>query len=364
MWLRVIAICSISLSTLVHGEASCNPSCKFKKCCPEGEIVIAHLFTDNNLSPQKRFSCQKQSVLKNKIKSKRESEIYDSENMTNLSEMISYNVLSDEKSHWPLCSSSSNGETSFLSSSILSHSLKASVTKSCVDIMSGYYHLFTCENLSETPPDFKNIYNIRKCCEKDYSFDSFSRRCVTNNDTIVKSNELFSFFGNKSVIFIPGIPNCKADDVLIEYKNDWHKLKIYETSLIITTTETHGPDVLIHGSYCIENAITWDSVEVDVGREKATFKWISKVCRSKEICNDIPCVRKCCKESLRMVIENGSTFCEAHDRNLQVDFHLFNNEASPEIPEKIEPMGMHALITILIFQKQIPYAVERTYQLE
>lgn len=332
MWLRVLAICPLLVAVLVQGL-------QFKKCCPESEVAFAELFRDNSLSHQKHFNCNKQSVSKIKIKNKRESDIYDSENVTNLSEMISYNLLSDSDSHWPSCS-----ETGYLLSSILSHSLKASVTSSCVDIMNGNYYLFTCEDLSENSEDFKNIYNIKKCCGKEFSFDISSRRCVANNETIENSTELFSFFGNKTVVFEIGIPHCKADDVLIEYKNDWHKLKIYETSLIITATETHGPNVLVHGSYCIENAITLDDNPKIAEQDKTTLNWISKVCRTKDICGEIPCVRKCCKEGLRMVYENGSSFCEAHDRNLQVTFHHFNGEASPEIPEKIVPMGMHLLI--------------------
>lgn len=326
MWLRVLAICLTLVATVVHGS-------QFKKCCPAGEIVHEDSLGDNSVVP--RFSCQKQLVSV-KIKTKRESESYEFENAVNSRGMVTYNVLSDSKSHWPDCTSG------FLTSTIITHSLKANVTSSCVDIMNGDYYLFACDDLSKVSTNSKSIYNIRKCCANNYTFDIFSRRCIVANEIIGDMNEHFNFFGNKSVIFDIGIPNCKPDDVLIEYRDDLHKLKIYETSLIITATETHGPDVFIHGSYCIENAISSNRAS------DSNLKWISKVCRPKDICSEIPCLRKCCKESLRMVIQNGSTFCEPHDQHLKVNLHLFNGEASPEIPEKIEPTGMHLSIRLSV----------------
>lgn len=326
MWPQMLTICSLLVGSVVYGL-------QFHKCCPEGEIVYSELKNTNGLSSN--FKCQKSSGSV-KIKSKRESESYDFENIANTRGMVSYNVLSDVHAHWPSC-------TTGLSSTIVNHSLKASVSSSCVDVMNSNYYLFTCDNSSKVSKDFLNIYKNRKCCGNNYLFDITSRQCVFVNETAGGPSEFFDFFGNKSVIFETGIPNCNADDVLVEYTSNLHKLKIYENSLIITATEKHGPDVFIHGSYCIENAVTSNSAS------DSSLEWISKVCRPKDICSEIPCLRKCCKEGLRMVILNGSTFCEPHGKHLKVNLHHFDSGSSPENPEKIEPTGEHLSIEAIRF---------------
>lgn len=311
----------------------------FKKCCREGEIVQVDSFEDNNLSPRRHFSCVKEPSTRTKVKSKRESDGYEIINSTVLHEMIAYNVLIDENSHWPSCS-----DNSFLSYAILKETLKVSPSATCVDIMNSNYFVFTCDEKLETVSDFEDIYLMRKCCERDFAYDIFLRQCVSNNDSMLsEESSEFNFLGDKIVAFESGIPECKPDDVLVEYHALVHALKIYENSLIITNTNTHGPDVLMPNSYCIESTMN-TLIDIPDGADpkhfhlKATSKWIAKVCRPKTICNQMPCVRKCCKEGQRMVYEN-ETFCENHDTHLDVKFHFFDIRQSPEVPDAMEPTG-------------------------
>lgn len=170
----------------------------------------------------------------------------------------------------------------------------------------------------------------------------------SNNQTTL--NEDFrKFFGDKIVVFESGLPQCKPDDVLVEYHSLVHKLKFYESSLIITQTSTYGPDVINQDSYCIENSLN-SEVSVPDGADpnqhllKATSKWIAKACRPKTVCNRMPCVRKCCKEGQRMVNENKTSFCEAHDSHLALKFHFFDIRESPEQPNPMEPTGKFAYL--------------------
>lgn len=312
---------------------------EFKKCCPEGEIVQLEYYEDNELSPRKHFSCVQETVSRVKPKSKRESEGYEVDNSTSARQMISLNILVDENTHWPVAC----GDNSDLSISILSESLKASQSASCVDILNSNYYLFTCDEGLDRARDFKDIYKFRKCCDKDSSYDIFTRSCVTNNQSDFHPGQ-FKFLGDKFVTFETGLPECKSEDALVEYHSLVHKLKIYETSLIITATNGHGPDVLGHNSYCIETTSNSDAVVPDGADEqhiqnKASSKWIAKICRPKTICNEMPCVRKCCKEGERMVYENETSFCEHHEAHLDVKFHRFNIEWSHERPDVMVPTG-------------------------
>jgi hypothetical protein len=276
-------------------------------------------------------------MIQSKVKKKRQSDVYTINNSSVLSQLIGYNVAIDENSHWPAC-----GDDSVLLFTTLNESLKVSQSSSCIDIMSNKYHVFTCDETLDVVNDFKRIYKLRKCCGKNFSYDIFARQCVENNITTL--NEQFDeFLHERIVAFESGIPDCKPDDVLVEYNSHVHKLKMYEGSLIITGTNSHGPDVLLQSSYCIESTLNSD-VDVPDGADLKHFqlittsKWIAKVCRSSSICREMPCVRKCCKEGQRMVFEN-ETFCENHDTHLDLNFHFFDIRASPEEPNPMMPTG-------------------------
>lgn len=323
------------------------------KCCPSGEIVKLEIFEDNELSPRKHFSCSEDVLVPQKFKNKRESEGYSIDNSTSSSEVIAYNVLIDKNSHWPSCN-----DTSFISHTLIRETTKVSQSASCVDIMAGRYHVFSCEESLEAANDFKELYKFRKCCEKDFSYDIFERRCVDNNQA-TDTQEFFEFFGEKAAIFESGLPLCRHDDVLVEYHELVHKLKIYESSLVITVTNSHGPDLVLQNSYCIENTLNHhyeppDAFNQQLSRNKYSSKWIAKVCRPKEICNEMPCLRKCCKEGLRMVYDNETAICEPHHSHLNVKFHDFDFNQSPEVPEALEPTGM---LNNLIKEKGGPLVV-------
>ena len=324
--LRVILIALLYISSAVADV---------KKCCPEGEVVQVDSIEDNNLSPRRHFSCVTEPRTRIKIKSKRESEGYEINNSSTVSEMITFNVLIDENTHWPSCS-----DTSFISYAMLSEPKKISQSASCVDILNNDYFIFTCDEKLVTVEDFVDIYRLRKCCENNFFYDIFSRQCVNSSSLNKDSRE---FLKDKTVVFESGIPQCKPDDILVEYHSLVHKLRIYENSLVITNTNSHGPDLLMQNTYCIENTLN-SAVDLPDGADPKHFelktesKWIAKVCRPKTICNQMPCVRKCCKEGQRMVYDN-ETYCENHDSHLDVKFHFFDIRESPEEPNAMEPTG-------------------------
>lgn len=337
--LRMIVIVALWINSSVAS---------FMKCCPESEVVQVDSFEDNNLSPREHFSCVTESLTRIKVKRKRESESYAISNSSFLTQLIAYNVLINEDSHWPSC-----GDNSFPSYTILNESMKVSQSASCIDVMNNNYYIFTCDERLESASDFKDVYRLRKCCEKDSSYDIFARQCVVNNDTTLRE-QFHEFLHDKIVTFESGIPECKPDDVLVEYHSFVHRLKIYESSLIITGTNSHGPDVVMQNSYCVESTSNSevdfpDGADVKNFQLKASSKWIAKVCRAKTICNQMPCIRKCCKEGQRMVYVN-ETFCEKHDAHLDVKFHFFDIRESPETPKAMEPTGERCFIDSGIFQ--------------
>lgn len=309
-----------------------------KKCCPSGEVVQIDVIENPELSSKNHFKCVKHSPIQSKVKSKRESEKYAMKNSSSVAEMIAYNVLIDEHSHWPSC-----GENSVLSQSALNDPLKASQSASCVDIFNGFFNVFACEERVETFRDFVGIYKLRKCCDKNSSFDIFSRRCVSNNGSLTMNETFREFLGDKIVVFESGLPECMPDDVLVEYHSLVHNLLIHENSLVIKTMAHHGPDLF--KSFCVDAALNPETLPPNSEDNKnlhlkASSKWMAKVCRPKSICRELPCIRKCCREGFRMAHIN-ETICEPHDRHLNVQFHFFDIRESPEEPNTMEPTGEH-----------------------
>lgn len=166
MLLRVVAAVAILALPIVA----------VNKCCRAGDVVQVDSIEDNDLSPRRHFGCAKELTdpsTRVKPKNKRESDGYSINNLTVLNEMIAYNILVDENSHWPPC-----GDNSIFSYSLFNESTKLSQSASCVDIMNGYYFIFSCEERLETADDLVDLYKLRKCCEKNHSYDVFKRQCV------------------------------------------------------------------------------------------------------------------------------------------------------------------------------------------
>ena len=293
---------------------------RLKKCCPEGEIVQLDYFEDIELLPRKQLSCIEERV--GRIKPE-----------DSVQQMFSLNILIDENSHWP----DACGNESDLLISILSESLNASQSASCVDILNNNFHLFTCNESLDTVTDFVNIFKFQKCCDKNSAYDVFAKSCIANNHSFVNP-ESFKFLGDKIATFETGLPDCEPQEILVEYNSMSHKLEIIDGYLIVPATNNLGSNLMTpHKLFCIESITR--NLDVLSPDEQQNQAWIAKVCRSKTVCDEIPCVRKCCNEGLRLVTENETIYCEPHETHLDLKFHRFNIVASYKNPDTMVPTG-------------------------
>lgn len=313
-WLQQIIISSLLI------KAS---SASLQKCCADGEVVQHN----SELVSREPFRCVR------KISVQRTQQDHAPSFPTQL---IAYNVLVDGESHWPSCL-----DNSFLSFITLNGSAKASQSASCVDTMNSDYFIFTCVEGPEIGNDFHEIYRLRKCCEKDYSYDIATKKCLVNSEMSLRER-FDELLHDKIIAFETGLPDCKSNDVLVEYHSNVHKLSIYESSLIMTDSNSLGPVVVSSTSYCIESSLKSevdlpDGVKAESFQLKLPSKWMAKVCRPKTICDRMPCIRKCCNEGQRMVYDTA-TYCEKHDGHLNVKFHLMDK--APESVISIEPTGV------------------------
>lgn len=85
------------------------------------------------------------------------------------------------------------------------------------------------------------------------------------------------------LILIKGLPECQNEEVLVEYSSNTHKLHLRDNALIIVS---HNElEILPPQSFCIEKKYNTQGPV-----------WITFSCRSKKVCDNIPCIRKCCPE--------------------------------------------------------------------
>lgn len=212
---------------------------------------------------------------------------------------------------------------------------------SCIDTVRNSFYSFTCDGTTQNPVPYKDVYKLRKCCDKNFSFDIRLRRCIENNQLILEQ-DFADILTDNVAVFEAGLPECEDDEVLVEYYSSVHELNISQNSLVITDASNVN-DILLLDSFCIDSTINsfTDIVTSNITKNellRGSSKWISKVCRNKSVCNQMPCIRKCCKDGQRMVFD-GITLCESHDQHLDLQFHSFDTKNTLEKPSLIEPSG-------------------------
>jgi hypothetical protein len=335
-------------------------SATIKKCCPMNEVVEEDENSNDNFKCVSIQSHEEErrrrevddyedyadNSLENIPLSEEHNESTPLSNHTHQTihhhpDFIGYNTLVDQNSHWPEC-----GDDRKLSLKLFNEPLlKGSQSASCVDLMNEKYHIFSCDEEDE---DFSEILKLKKCCPIGESYDIFGRGCVKNKVSNIDA-DFEDLLHDRVVIFQHELLKCKDDEALVEFHSQVHGLKIVESSLILLKgIRDFGPEVIRSNHFCIESTLNSD-VDAPEGMSKEHFtnrassKFIAKVCRNKTICNTIPCLQKCCPHGEKMSYYGEKSICEAHHLDLELKFHSFNNERSEIEPSSLVPTGEYLL---------------------
>lgn len=312
-----------------------------KKCCPAGEVVqLNYLSLDESASPKTFYECLPNSFVVPNNTRELLSDGLSINYSTRSTEFIAFNVLIKEKANWPKCSGDD-----LLTHSMIQNFENASQTASCVDIMDGRYALITCEKRLQASNNSTEVFKLRKCCSMNFTYNVNTRRCVLNKNSPI-NRAYKKILDEQIVVFESGIPECNPDEVLVEYYSLVHNLKILRNALSVTNAANSNDTVLIMPPhFCIEVTAN-SSEELPVGSNhsismlKASSKWIAKACRPESICDQIPCVRKCCPDGKRIIVSDNKLYCENHDAYLNLKFHNFDTVTFHEKPDPVEPKGI------------------------
>lgn len=152
--------------------------------------------------------------------------------------------------------------------------------------------------------------DIAKCCPPEQSYDHNARLCTNH----VSDNHNKSFFHKDAVLFKNIVPDCSEDEVFVEYLSTIHTIEFDGMTLRV------DGKTLSSDKFCIE-----DLVHTNVsGTNGSENHVIVRSCRPRSLCNEIPCMRRCCRVDQIIVLQpGGSKVCLTHPNktNLVPIFH-------------------------------------------
>jgi hypothetical protein len=158
---------------------------------------------------------------------------------------------------------------------------------------------------------------LHKCCQLNEVYDIVDRVCVKKSANENKLNASEHLFDSNSKI---GSPKCDGDDdVAVEYDSEKHNITFYGGHLLLPSHAKSNALVEAQpNSFCI------DSVSGDGMNVAKKSHWMAKTCRPRSVCDNIPCVRKCCGDGEKMQRQNSTLDCVEHKDGIKPIFHNFS----------------------------------------
>lgn len=170
------------------------------------------------------------------------------------------------------------------------------------------------------------VHLINKCCPPEQSYDYKARLCTEDH---ASNANLKSLFDNEAVVFDNKVPNCSEDEVFVENFSNIHVIKF--DGMILKVDEKS----LTSEKFCID-----DLVNIDPSEEiESKNHFIVRSCRPRSVCDEIPCIRRCCKvDQIIMPQPGGSKVCQIHPNKTNL-LPIFHDVSTLERPMLANPKG-------------------------
>lgn len=203
----------------------------------------------------------------------------------------------------------------------------------CIDKdQNGQYVSVSCAKYSTA-----GVHLMNKCCPTGQSYDQIGRACVQNPDVHSHFKKLF---GNTVVVFQNATPDCSEDEVFVEYFSTSHSIQ-FDGAKINVNGHSLLPD-----KFCIEDLVNIESNEVSNGDRY----FIVRSCRPRSLCEEIPCIRRCCKADQIMYPQpKGKRQCQYHPHKINLRPTFYNVSLPLDAPQKqvlIKGMLHHVCIVL------------------
>lgn len=176
------------------------------------------------------------------------------------------------------------------------------------------------------------VHLINKCCPIGQSYDHIKRSCALNLNSYTHFKNIFE---NSVVILENNLPECSKDEVFVEYSSIVHSIRFSEKNLKVNGNH------LLADKFCIEDLLNVDPS--DGGSNEQHI--IIRSCRPRTVCNEMPCIRRCCSTDQIMLNRPMAQRCQSHpsNANLQPIFYDLTFPLS-NVQTKTQPKGMNSFI--------------------
>lgn len=164
-------------------------------------------------------------------------------------------------------------------------------------------------NCAENPPT--SVFLMKKCCPVEHSYDYNERRC--KKDTKSSKRNLKFLFETVPIVFDNQVPECSEKEAFVEYFSIHKKIRFSGKYLEVNDNR------LLPDKFCVDNLIN-----IDASESNKENHLIIRSCRSRNVCDEIPCIRRCCKaDQIMQPQPKGKRQCQNHPNstNLTPTFH-------------------------------------------
>lgn len=158
---------------------------------------------------------------------------------------------------------------------------------------------------------------MRKCCPINEIYDSHEKKCVSHDDAKELVQQHFHRLrrNRHSIISNDTFPMCPSDKVVVEHSYNINNTDFpYQRSLMNHLT----PDVVVY-NFCL-----------DLASDRDKLHWIIQACESKDICDSMPCIRKCCMVGEMIKIGNTSSNCVPYKGSIKSEFYQVRSWSQPD----------------------------------
>lgn len=200
--------------------------------------------------------------------------------------------------------------TSFRNISRLSQTSATVSINSCLLMLDNNLFAVTCNSTTTNNNVLQTIGFINKCCPRGFTYTSGVNKCFESESEL----NVYSTIFDKPMIFMDSFA-CPNNKVIVEYVESAETVFLEESQLVWRDESR----VLTKSDYCLD-AIDDIKIRASASFEKIkqTQQFIIRSCQQPQVCNSLPCIRKCCGDGEIYYKNNITTFCKKEDNSLKV----------------------------------------------
>ncbi|KAH8400495.1 hypothetical protein KR222_002156, partial [Zaprionus bogoriensis] len=176
--------------------------------------------------------------------------------------------------------------------------------KSCLFMLNSNLIALACH--SSNNDTLREIGFINKCCPKNYTYKSGVNKCFEGEPNF----DIYSNIFDKPTLFLNTF-GCPSSKVIVEYVETAATIYLKENQLVWRDESR----VLSRNDYCIE-AINEISSDSSVPQLNQNQRFLIRSCQPAQVCESLPCLRKCCGDGEIYFKNNVTTYCDKAENDL------------------------------------------------